>query len=39
MIFKFGFQEKANTKYRVVYNGVKDAEYSANFDTPSKKMI
>jgi len=31
------FSGKANTKYRVVYNGVKDAEYSANFDTPSKK--
>ncbi len=31
------FSGKANTKYRVVYNGVKNAEYSANFNTPSKK--
>ena len=37
MIFKFWFSGNANTKYRVVYNGVKNAEYSANFNTPSKK--
>ena len=31
------FSGKANTKYRVVYNGVNNAEYSTNFNTPSKK--